>query len=85
MELQDALTSWQQTFDSIEDSIVIIDKKFEILQANRTTFDMFGDSIIGKKCYEVFHNNDNQINECPCVGMMKGENCEKIEVSGPFT
>lgn len=73
-ELQDSLNSWQQTFDAIEDSIVIIDMNFEIIQANKATFEKFGDSIIGKKCFEVFHGSSTPMHKCPCLGLKDADN-----------
>jgi len=59
---------WESSFDSIDDPIVIIDDRFNILRANRafaeTTQESLKD-ISGKKCYDVFQTDKKHI---PCAG-----------------
>jgi hypothetical protein len=40
---------------SISDDIALIDIDLNILWTNAAAKDIYGDNIIGKKCYEVYH------------------------------
>lgn len=59
---------WESSFDSIDDPIVIIDDRFNILRANRAfaeaTLGGLKD-ISGKKCYDVFQTDKTHL---PCSG-----------------
>jgi len=59
---------WESSFDSIDDPIVIIDDRFNVLRANRAfaeaTLENLRD-IAGKKCYDVFQTDKTHI---PCAG-----------------
>lgn len=68
LQLENNLKEWQNTFDSIEDSIVILSSEQTIIKANLSTarlFEMPIEEIIGKKCYEIFHKTDRHIDGCP--------------------
>ncbi len=54
--------------NSIQDSIIIIDKDYNIVNANARAKQKFGRNIVGKKCYDVTHNDLK-----PC--WMEGEDC----------
>lgn len=58
-------------FDSTEDGVVVIDRDFKILSANKSYLKQTAyslDDIIGKHCYEVSHHIDK-----PCY--LAGEEC----------
>lgn len=42
--------------DSITDTLVIIDKSYNIIWANEIAKASFGEDMVGRKCYEVYHN-----------------------------
>ncbi len=59
---------WQETFDSITDMISIHDEEYRIIKANKAFAGQFGltpREIIGKHCYELFHNGTDPIAGCP--------------------
>jgi PAS domain S-box-containing protein len=59
---------WESSFDSIDDPIVIIDDRFNILRSNRAFAEATGENlkdIAGKKCYDVFQTKKTNI---PCAG-----------------
>lgn len=61
-----AKSEWETTFDSVTDLITIRYKDYRIIRGNKATFKRYGlkpDQIIGKKCFEVLHQNDQ-----PCEG-----------------
>ena len=52
---------------SIGDHMSMIDKELNIVWANKTTRKIFGNNIIGKKCYEVYHKRKKPCEPRPCI------------------
>jgi PAS domain S-box-containing protein len=52
---------------SIGDHISMMDKDLNIIWANRMAREMFGNDIIGKKCYEVYHQRKKPCEPYPCI------------------
>ncbi|GAG56932.1 unnamed protein product, partial [marine sediment metagenome] len=52
---------------SIGDHISMIDRDLNIIWANEATKKMFGDDIVGKKCYEVYHKRKEPCEPYPCL------------------
>ena len=51
---------------AIGDQVNMIDKELNIIWANDTTKKVFGNDIIGKKCYSVFHQKTKPCSPYPC-------------------
>ena len=51
---------------AISDHISMIDKDLNILWANKPAKKLFGDDIIGRRCYEVFHKRNAPCEPYPC-------------------
>lgn len=59
---------WQDTFDSIGDIISVHDQNFNIVRVNRAFAEYFGIAprdAIGKKCYDLFHEDNVPALNCP--------------------
>lgn len=52
---------------SIGDHMSMIDKDLNIIWANKTAKRIFGNDIIGKKCYEVYHKRKEPCKPYPCL------------------
>ncbi len=52
---------------SIGDHMSMMDKDLNIIWANDVAKKNFGDDIIGKKCYEVYHRIDKPCEPFPCL------------------
>jgi len=52
---------------SISDHMSMMDKDLNILWANDMAKRMFGDDIIGKKCYEIYHGRQSPCEPFPCL------------------
>jgi PAS domain S-box-containing protein len=52
---------------SIPDHMSMLDKDLNILWANETAKQCFGKDIVGKKCYEVYHQRQNPCEPYPCL------------------
>jgi two-component system cell cycle sensor histidine kinase/response regulator CckA len=65
---------WQQIFQSIIYPTTIIDTNYNILAINRAALDFFDineEEVIGKKCYEVYHNTRRPVYDCPVKKIKK--------------
>ncbi len=59
---------WEDTFDSISDTITIHDLDFNILRANKAAESMFGlafKDFLNTKCYKNYHKRDSPVEGCP--------------------
>ena len=61
---------------SIGDHISMMDKDLNIIWANKTAKEMFGNDIIGKKCYEVYHQIKEPCEPYPCITLKAFQNGE---------
>jgi len=52
---------------SIPDHISVIDRELNIVWANMVATGMFGNDIIGRKCYEVYHRLKEPCEPYPCI------------------
>lgn len=60
---------YESVFDSIPDLIIIINRNFKIINANKSLLQKIQksrDEIVGKTCYSVFHNSQIPPIFCPC-------------------
>ncbi len=67
--LRQSTEEWAITFDSISDSITIIDRDFRIVKANKAAYEMFlsdfgNESVEGRNCYEMFPGIDSACQGC---------------------
>ncbi len=62
--------------ESIADHISMIDKELNIIWANKTARKWFGNDIIGKKCYKIFHKSDEPCKPYPCITLKAFQDCK---------
>jgi len=80
-EIIEKYEGWKIAFDSVPDPITIHDKNFTILQANKSVFDILPDvDVVGRKCYEVFHNADSPPDFCPCIKTLEDGQTHSVEM-----
>jgi PAS domain S-box-containing protein len=59
---------WEDTFDAMAEGISVHDENYRITRVNAALCRLLGKSredILGKHCYQVFHNRDRQPPFCP--------------------
>ena len=59
---------------SIGDHMSMMDKDLNILWANEIAENIFGNDIIGKKCYEVYHKRTEPCEPYPCIALRAFQN-----------
>ncbi len=55
--------------NSIADHMSMMDEELNIVWANETAKRIFGDDIIGRKCYEVYHRRHKPCEPYPCIAL----------------
>jgi len=51
---------------AIADDIAVIDNELNIIWTNDVAREIFGDDIVGRKCYEVYHQRNKPCEPYPC-------------------
>jgi PAS domain S-box-containing protein len=84
--LQNALKQWETTFNTTQDSIMLIDPDFRIIKANSATSNLLGkplNDILGSKCYELIHGTNQAPDICPHKRAKKTKKHEEAELYIP--
>ena len=85
-QIEHAAQEWRTTFDSITEMISIHDGNFKITRVNRAfanTFKIEPKELIGKTCYEVFHNAKKPPRYCPHLQTIKAKKPLYVEYFEP--
>jgi len=80
--LRNAEKEWRNSFDSLEDVMLIIDTDYNIENINEAGLKLLVKSkeeIIGKKCYQVVSDADGPPEECPCRRSLKTKKVESLD------
>ena len=83
LELIIAKEEWERTFDSIPDSIAILDTEYNIVRVNKAMADLLNipkESVMAKKCYALMHGIDCPIDDCPQTNLLKDGKSHKSDV-----
>jgi PAS domain S-box-containing protein len=65
---------WKTTFDSITDLISIQDRDYRLVRVNKAfanTLNMKQEELVGKTCYQVVHNTNKPVSNCPHMETMR--------------
>jgi PAS domain S-box-containing protein len=84
--LEEAAEEWQRTFNMMSDMVTIHDPEFRIVRANRAAARAFGcepEDMIGKPCYQVFHQLDCPVENCPLQRSLRSGEMEILELFDP--
>ncbi|MBL7197871.1 MAG: PAS domain-containing protein [Candidatus Omnitrophica bacterium] len=65
--LQENEGKFNAMLQSIGDHMSMMDKDLNIIWANEIAKEIFGNDIIGKKCYQVYHNRKESCEPYPCL------------------
>jgi PAS domain S-box-containing protein len=73
---------WKETINSVDDVMVLIRPDFSIEEINNQGLELLNKSkteVIGKKCYEVFHDANHPLEHCPICKSKKSLSSESVE------
>jgi PAS domain S-box-containing protein len=73
-ELHENKSKLSAMLTSIGDHMSMLDKNLNILWANEIAEKIFGNDIIGKKCYEVYHKRTEPCEPYPCIAIKAFQN-----------
>ncbi len=81
--LKQTKEEWEQTFDSVEDLIMIIDNNHRIVRANKPMANRVGmstEEMIGQTCYDIVHGTGKPLEVCPHSRLLKDHHFHSVEV-----
>ncbi|RKY79167.1 hypothetical protein DRQ00_04045 [candidate division KSB1 bacterium] len=84
LQILESKIKLQTLFDSITDSIVVVDHDFNIVMANRKIADLHGitpNKLIGRKCYEVYFNSNKPCENCVVQRTWNSKSSEFFEIA----
>jgi len=76
------LENWHDSFNTLENVMLIIDKDYNIESINERGSKLLGKSkeeIIGKKCYQVIHGEDKPVQCCPLRQALTTDKVKSVE------
>ncbi len=77
-------TQWRNTFDAIEDMVVIIDPDYLVVDANRAMLELVGgEKIVGRSTFDVFHGKLETLANCASLRLFSGSANLHLEVEEP--
>jgi len=82
-EVRNTAAQWQATFDAVQDLVLLLDKDFRILRANRAAAEFLGlpfDRIIGGHCYDLIHGTSTPPAECALAKLRQSHRHEEVEI-----
>jgi len=80
--LRDSEKSWSDSFNSLEDVIILVNKDYTIEKINDSGLKLLGktrEEVVGKKCYRLIHGMDAAGDFCPFKRALKTGKAESVE------
>jgi PAS domain S-box-containing protein len=80
--LRNAEADWRNSFNSLEDVMLIIDRDYNIENINEIGLKLLGkrkEEVIGKKCYQIISGADSPGEDCPCMKSLETKKVESVE------
>ena len=68
IELKKVNEEWEKTLNTMTDFVSVHDKNFKVVKANQALCDFLdknSEEVIGQYCYQLFHDLDEPIDNCP--------------------
>lgn len=85
-ELYEAKEEWERTFDAIGDMVTIQDADMNLVKVNKAICEEFNlppEELIGKRCYDLFHDLDEPCKGCLDVLCDKSTKAAVFEIFHP--
>ncbi len=77
---------WRHILDTIQDMVMILDLRQQVLWANRSFLTFLGlpeEDVIGRPCHRLLHAGTGPGDECPCARMVKSGRRESFDMDLP--
>ena len=82
-QLHEAAKEWQITFDSIQDSMIILDPELKVVRVNAPAlafFNLPAEKVLGKHCYTLVHGTSEPPKICLVPAMKRTKGHEDTEL-----
>ena len=82
--LRSARDQWIRTFESISDSVTILDTEMRVVKANRACALLLKQSatdLLDRFCHDIFRNQENVCSKCPVKQVLKTGKSESMEIT----
>jgi len=80
--LHESEKDWRDSFNSLDDVMLIIDRDYNIENINEIGLNLLGKSkeeVIGQKCYQVISGADSPGEDCPCMKSLETKRVESTD------
>ncbi len=80
------VTEWKDTFNTVSDFLFILDKDFRVMKVNKAFCEAMKKEpkeLIGKHCYEIVHDRDEQWPSCPYEKSLKTKKRTIEDINDP--
>lgn len=80
--LRKADEDWRNSFNSLEEAMLIIDNAYNIENVNNSGLALLGkrkEEVLGEKCYQVIHGEDKPGEYCPFRQTLKSKRVASVE------
>jgi len=77
---------WRHILDTIQDMVMVLDLRQQVLWANRSFLLFLGlpeEDVIGRPCHRLLHAGTGPGDECPCARMVKSGQRESFDMDLP--
>jgi PAS domain S-box-containing protein len=77
---------WRHILDTIQDMVMVLDLRQQVLWANRSFLTFLGlpeEDVIGHPCHHLLHAGTGPGDECPCARMVKSGRRESFDMDLP--
>ncbi len=81
-----ASKQWNETFDTVSESVMVLDREHRIQRANRATAALLGIELKDlrvKRCFEIVHRSSAPPAKCPLQRMLKTGKAEREDIEEP--
>ncbi len=81
--IRNAEQDWRNSFNSLDDVMLIIDKDYNIEKINDKGLKLLGKSkeeVIGQKCYQVISGADSPSDDYPCMNSRETKKVESFDL-----
>lgn len=82
-ELRRSRKEWQDIFNAIGHPTFILNSQHDVIAANPAVTKQLGKAeanVVGKKCYELFHNSNCAPHNCPMELLLRSGKTEAVEM-----
>jgi PAS domain S-box-containing protein len=84
--LKNSVKQWRDTFDVMSDFVSVHDNDMRFVRVNKTLANFFGkkpEELIGMHCYEVIHNTQEPLPNCPHIKAIENHEVCTSEIFDP--